>query len=235
MTPELQLLVCAAGFWVAIHVLVAGSPLRRAIAGRIGEPGFQGMFSLLSLIGLALLIWTYHRAAAQGVNFDVWVPTRAALWVPIVVMPIAWLLFVGSVSGPNPTSVGMEKALHAPEPARGILRVTRHPMLWSFVLWGVAHACANGDAATLVLCAAIALPSLNGMFSIDRKRALRDPEGWRRYAEVTSILPFGAIVGGRNRLVLGEVGAVRVLVALLVTAAVVVVHPYLYGASALPF
>lgn len=235
MTPELQALLAAAGLWVGLHVLVAGSPLRRAVAGRIGEPGFQGMFSLLSLVALGLLIWTYHRAAAQGVNFDVWVPTRAALWAPIAVMPIAWLLFVGSVSGPNPTSVGMEKALHAPEPARGILRITRHPMLWSFVLWSVAHASANGDAATLVLCAAIALPSLWGMRSIDRKRARRDPEGWQRYAAVTSITPFAAIVGGRNRLALAEIGPVRVLVALLVTAVVVAAHPHLFGASALPF
>lgn len=235
MTPELTALLIAAGSWVGLHVLVAGSPLRRAIAGRIGEPGFQGMFSLLSLAGLVGLIWTYRGAAAVGVNFDVWVPSRAALWAPSILMPFAWLLFIGSVSAPNPTAVGMDKLLKGPEPARGILRVTRHPMLWSFVLWAAAHALANGDAATLVLSVAIALPALSGMLSIDRKRARKDPEGWRRYADVTSIIPFAAIAGGRNRLDLAEIGAKQLIVALLVTAAVIAVHPYLYGASALPF
>lgn len=235
MTPELTALLIAAGYWVGIHVLVAGSPLRRVLAGKLGEPGFQGMFSLLTLAGLVALVWTYRGAAAVGVNFDLWIPTRAALWAPWVVMPFAWLLLIGSVTTPNPTSVGMEKLLGRDDPARGVLRVTRHPMLWSFVLWACAHAIANSDVATLVLCAAIALPSLNGMRSIDRKRARRDPAGWERYAAVTSVIPFVAIAGGRNRFVFAEIGVKGVLVALLVTAAVVAAHPYLYGASALPF
>lgn len=235
MTPELTALLIAAAAWVLLHLVVAGSPLRWAIAGRIGEPGFQAMFSLLSLAGYVGLVWTYRGAAAHGVNIDLWIPTRAALWAPIVVMPFAWLLLIGSVSAPNPTIVGAEKVLQQPEPARGLLRITRHPMLWAFVLWAAAHTLANGDAASLVLFAAIALPAMSGMFSIDRKRARRDPEGWRRYAAVTSIVPFAAIVGGRNRLDLREIGAGRIAAALLVTAGIVAIHPYVIGVSALPF
>lgn len=235
MPPELTALLIAAGAWVLLHLVVAASPLRWAIAGRIGEPGFQAMFSLLSLAGLVGLVWTYRGAAAVGVNFDLWVPSRAMLWAPILVMPVAWLLFIGSVSAPNPTTVGMEKVLQQAEPARGILRITRHPMLWAFVLWAGTHALANGDAASLVLFAAVAIPAMNGMFSIDRKRARRDPEGWRRYADVTSIVPFAAIAAGRNRLDLREIGVGRLVGALLATAAVIAVHPYLIGVSALPF
>jgi uncharacterized membrane protein len=235
MTPELTVFVAVAAAWVLLHLLVAGSPLRWAIAGRIGEPGFQGMFSLLSLVGYVALIWTYRGAAAYGVNFDLWIPTRAALWVPLVVMPIAWLLLIGSVSAPNPTLVGSEKVLQKDEPARGILRITRHPMLWAFVLWAAAHTIANGDAASLVLFAAIAVPAINGMFSIDRKRRRREPDGWQRYEAVTSIIPFAAIAGGRNRFVLAEIGVGRVVAALLVTAGVIAIHPYVIGVSALPF
>jgi uncharacterized membrane protein len=235
MTPELTAFSIAAAVWVLLHLVVAGSPLRWAIAGRIGEPGFQAMFSLLSLVGYVALIWTYRGAAAHGVNFDLWIPTRAALWVPLIAMPFAWLLLIGSVSAPNPTIVGAEKVLQKPEPARGILRVTRHPMLWAFVLWAASHTVANGDAASLVLFAAIAVPAIAGMFSIDRKRARRDPEGWQRYAAVTSIVPFAAIAGGRNHFDLREIGVGRVAAALLVTAGTVAIHPYLIGASALPF
>lgn len=235
MTPELTTLVIAAAVWVAIHLLIAASPLRWSIAGRIGEPGFQGIFSILSLVTYVALIWAYRGAAAHGVNVDLWVPSRAALWAPLVIMPLAWLLLIGSVSAPNPTIVGAEKVLQQPEPARAILRVTRHPMLWAFVLWAAAHTLANGDAASLVLFLAIAAPAINGMFSIDRKRRRRDPEGWQRYAAVTSIVPFAAIVAGRNRLDLGEIGAGKLVAALLVTAAVIAVHPYVIGVSALPF
>lgn len=235
MTPELTALVAAASAWVLLHLGVAGSPLRRVIVARIREPGFRAMFSLLSLAGLVALIVTYRRAAAYGVNFDLWVPTPAALWAPIVVMPIALLLIVGSLTTANPTSVGMERALQAPEPARGLLRVTRHPMLWGFVLWALAHAIANGDAASLVLFAAIAVPALAGMFSIDRKRARRDPLGWERYAAVTSIVPFAAILAGRNHFAAGEIGLWRAGLALLIAAALVAVHPLAIGVSALPF
>lgn len=45
MSP-LQQRTLVAGIWVALHVLVAGSPLRRVIAGKIGEGGCAGLFSL---------------------------------------------------------------------------------------------------------------------------------------------------------------------------------------------
>jgi len=235
MTPELTALIATAGVWIVLHLVVAGSPLRRVIVAKIREPGFQGMFSLLSLAGLVALVMTYRSAAAPGVNFDLWVPGHAALWTPLIVMPVALLLIVGSLTTPNPTSVGMERVLQAPAPARGMLRVTRHPLLWGFVLWAAAHTVANGDAASLVLFVAIAVPALCGMFSIDRKRARRDPVGWQRYAAVTSIVPFAAIAAGRNQFVAGEIGLWRAGVALLVAAAIVAVHPLLIGVSALPF
>lgn len=235
MTPELTALVIAASVFVLLHVAVAGSPLRWAIVGRIGEPGFQGMFSLLTLVAFGSLIWTYRGAAAVGVNYDLWLPTRATLWAPLVAMPFVLLLLIASLTAPNPTSVGMEKALQAEEPARGLLRVTRHPMLWGMVLWSAAHLVANGDAASTVVFAAIGTTALNGMFSIDRKRARRDPEGWRRYAARTSIVPFAAILGGRNRFVVGEVGLWRVGLAVVATGLGVAIHPYLIGVSPLPF
>lgn len=235
MTPELIALLAAAGAWILLHLVVAGSPLRRVIVAQIREPGFQGIFSLLSLAGLVGLIVTYRAAAAQGVNVDLWLPSHESLWAPLVVMPAALLLLVGSLTTPNPTSVGMERALQSPTPARGILRITRHPMLWGFVLWAAAHAAANGDAASLVLFVAVAVPSLAGMLSIDRKRARRDPLNWERYAAATSIVPFVAIAAGRNHFAASEIGLWRAGLALLVAAAIVAVHPLLIGVSALPF
>lgn len=235
MSPPLLHLALAAGGWVLLHVLVAGSPLRRVIAGKIGEHGFSGLFSLLSLVGLVALIWTYRLAAAPGVNYDLWQPARAMLWLPLVVMPVALILFVGSVTVANPTSVGGDKLLQRDEPARGILRITRHPMLWSFALWGLVHFLANGDVASLILFAAVFVPALLGMASIDRKRARRDPAGWARFAAVTSVVPFAAIVAGRNRLVWREIGAWRIGLALLVGTVISYFHPTMFGVSAMPW
>jgi ABC-type branched-subunit amino acid transport system permease subunit len=51
-----------------------------------------------------------------------------------------------------------------------------------------------------------AISALIGMPSIDRKLAARDPEAAAKLQAATSILPFGAILAGRNRLVLAEIG-----------------------------
>ena len=70
-----------------------------------------------------------------------------------------------------------------------------------------------------------------GMPSIDAKLAVRDPAGWRRLAERTSVLPFGAILAGRNRLSLREIGWLAPLLGLLLWAAVLHFHQKLFGVA----
>jgi len=231
MSP-LQQLALVAGIWVALHVLIAGSPLRRMIAGKIGEGGFAG---LVSLAGLVALVWSYRLVAVAGVNADVWLTPRALLWAPMLIMPVALVLFVGSVTVASPTSVGAEALLQWPEPAVGVLRITRHPMLWAFALWGLAHTLANSDLASLILFAAIFVPALLGMASIDRKRARRDPENWARFTAATSVVLFAAIAAGRNRLVWREIGVWRVALGLGVFAALLHFHRGIIGVSGLPW
>ena len=41
------------------------------------------------------------------------------------------------------------------QPPRGMIRVTRHPMLWSFAIWAAVHILGNGDTASIVFFGAI--------------------------------------------------------------------------------
>ena len=53
--PPLQQLALVAGIWAALHVLVAGSPLRRVIAGKIGEGPYSPLLHFHhALIGVSL-------------------------------------------------------------------------------------------------------------------------------------------------------------------------------------
>lgn len=235
MEPAQTHLLAAAAFWLAVHIGLAGTALRGRLIGALGANGFRGLFSVLSVVGLGLLIWTYNRAGQPEAFHLLWAPERWMYWVPFLVMPVALLLFVGSVTAPNPTAVGAEGLLQKPDPARGILRITRHPMLWSFVLWAAAHIFPNGDFASLVLFATILVTALYGMPSIDRKRAAADPRGWAAYAGRTSIVPFAAIASGRNQLVLSEIGLWRIAVALAAWIVLFVVHGPVLGVSAIPF
>src|SRR5208337_2346178 len=129
-------------------------------------------------------------------------------WVLAAVMLVAFVLFVASVSRPNPTMLGLP-GVGLPgataQPPRGIQRVTRHPMLWSFALWAGVHIIGNGDTAAIVFFGTFLVTALAGMKSIDAKLARRDPALWQALSATTSIVPFAAIAQGRNRLVPGEI------------------------------
>ena len=90
--------------------------------------------------------------------------------------------------------------MHGNETAatRGIQRVTRHPMLWSFAIWAAVHIIGNGDTAALVFFGAFLVTALAGMPSIDAKMAANNPDTWPGFAGASSILPFGAILAGRT-------------------------------------
>ena len=97
-------------------------------------------------------------------------------------MLVAFVLFVASVTRRNPTMISGETALA--QPPRGIQRVTRHPMLWSFALWSAVHIIGNGDTAALVFFGAFLVTALAGMPSIDAKLARRDPATWQTLSAV---------------------------------------------------
>jgi uncharacterized membrane protein len=194
----MTMLAIAAAFWLAIHIGIAGSALRGAVARPLGENAFRGVFSLLTVAALAALIWAFRRAPTQ----PLWALPTPNYWILAALMLPAFLLLVASVSGPNPTAAG--QALGSAGP-RGVTRITRHPMLWSFALWALVHVLGNGDLASLLFFGTFGVTALVGMPSIDAKIAARDPAAWASLSETTSILPLGAIAAGRNRFVPGEI------------------------------
>jgi uncharacterized membrane protein len=223
-------LVVAVVFWIAIHLLIAGR-FRPAVAGALGPMAFRGLFSVLSALGLAWLIWAYGRAP----HVELWPASPALALVPLAVMPFAFVFFVGGLSGRNPTMAGADMMLKAELPVHGMTRVTRHPMLWSFALWAAAHLVANGDLASLLMFGAILITAVNGMASIDRKRRQANPAQWDAFAAVTSRLPFAAIVEGRNAFVWPEIGAGRIALALALYLLALALHRTAFGVAVWPF
>ncbi len=224
----MTLLLLAAAVWVGVHVGIAGSSVRVWLTARIGEGGFRAAFSLVSVAAITLLIVSYGLAKNDGLVV-LWTAPVWLRWLLVFAMAPAFVLFVASVATPNPTAVGGERVM-GQEP-RGLLRVTRHPMLWSFAIWAAVHALGNGDLASLLFFGAFGVTALVGMPSIDAKLARRDPAGWAGIAGSTSILPFAAIASGRNRLSLREIGVLVPLAGLALWLVLLVVHPWLFGVS----
>ena len=222
MSPTAHL-VLAAALFLGSHY-VASTPLRAKLVARLGN-AYLGLYSLAAFATLGYLIWAYLRAPAMGL----WhVP--ALRYLPLVVMPFAFMLAAAALMTRNPTAVMQERALDTDEPARGILRITRHPLMWGIALWAASHLIARGDAASLVFFGTFLLLALTGTALIDRRKRAQLGENWRRFAAVTSNVPFAAIAHGRNHLDLGEIGWRKAGAGLALFALVLLLHPVLFGA-----
>jgi uncharacterized membrane protein len=145
----------------------------------------------------------------------------------------AFLLVVIGLATPNPTSVGQEARI-AQDP-QGIVRVTRHPFLTGVGLWALVHLIANGDWASLVFFGTFAVVAGTGTVSIDAKRRRNQGDAaWQAFAARTSILPFVAILQGRNGFNADEIGGWRALLGLVAYALMLGGHSRLFGVSAFP-
>jgi len=219
------LLIIAALLWIAIHLGLAGTTLRDVVVRRTGEAAFGTLFSVLSVAAIALLIWAWSSAPTTLL----WIAPDWVRWLLLLAMLPAFVLFVASVSGRNPTMVGPRTAVA--KPPGGITRVTRHPMLWSFSIWAAVHLIGNGDSAAIVFFGAFLVTALAGMPSIDAKLARRDPLAWQPLSAVTSVVPFAAIIKGRNHFAAAEIGWLTPCIGLVAWIAVLIAHPWLFGVA----
>ncbi|HXF66381.1 MAG TPA: NnrU family protein [Burkholderiales bacterium] len=216
------LLACAV--FLATHG-VASTPLRARLVAALGERGYLGLYSAVALAALGWMILAYSSAP----YIALWQP-GALRWLPAALMPLATTLVASGLMARNPALIGQEHALRAAEPARGILRVTRHPVMWGIALWAALHVAARGDLAALVFFGSFLALAAGGTALIDaRRRAALGPV-WERYAAATSNVPFAAILSRRNRLAPAEIGCKPLAAGLALYLALLAAHEPLIGA-----
>ena len=228
-TATLTELFLATFAFVGGHFIIAGTALRPALVQRLGEKGYQGLFSLLMLCAFAWMIVSYARAPITVL----WPQTAAARYLPLFVMPFALVLAVGGLRPDNPTMVG-GSCRNLDRNRLELFAVTRHPFLWGTTLWALSHLPANGDFKSLIMMGGILILSLGGTFSIDAKIRRNQPEDWRCLKEVTSNLPFAAVAAGRAGLTLRSIGWVAPVVGVIAYLLLLWLHPWLFGVSPLP-
>ncbi|SOD92758.1 NnrU family protein [Caenispirillum bisanense] len=224
----LQLVLACVAFIVP-HLLVSPTAARPALIRLVGEQGYRGLYSAVSL---AALVWM-GVAYGDAPYVAVWEPPVGLRHLSLILVPLAFVLLVLAVASPNPTAVTGGRALEEGR-APGIFAVTRHPMMWAFTLWAVAHLLANGDLASILLFGTILLVAQAGMVLLDHRKAREVPNGFARLAAASSRTPFLAMIQGRARTTLREVGPVKILVGLVLFAVVLMSHRALFGVSPLP-
>lgn len=184
---DLLLLAVLIGAFVVTHELLS-HPLRAPLVARLGAGGFAVVYSLVAIATLSSAVQLWRQIPGTRL----WDTPAWAYGPALVVMLIAFILFVGSVTAPNPAMMPGVKG----EP-KGMQRITRHPMMWSFVLWAGVHMAMTADPRTIILAAGIAALALIGTVMQDSKKQQQD-SNYTAHMARTSHVPFGAILAGRQ-------------------------------------
>ena len=207
-------LLAATFVFLATH-FVTSTPLRPLIVNAIGEWPYRGAYSLVALVTLVWMGWAFANAPRE----PLWMGIRE---VPYLVMPLAFVL-IACGYGRNPTMVGADRLLKSEDPARGIIRITRHPIMWGIMLWAASHILARGDLRSLIFFGGLlAVAGVGTLLMDSRKKSNPD---WPRFAAVSSNVPFVAVAQGRNRIRWREIGWLRPAAGLAAFFLVLLFHP----------
>ncbi len=190
MNP-MSLLIATAVLFVGSHLLLS-HPLRDGLASRLGERGFQIVYSIVAFATFIPLVQAWRAMPPEPPLWTVDDP----LWaLATLIVLFASILFMGSLIG-NPALPSPKAAFDAQGAPRGVFAITRHPMMWAFALWAFAHALVMPTGAQLLLSATIAFLALVGSAGQDAKKARLMGDAWRHWAARTSFVPFGRQVAG---------------------------------------
>lgn len=196
-----MLLAGAIGF-VGSHFAMS-HPLRAPMVARLGATGFQLVYTLVSFATLFLMVQGFGRTP---VSEPLWAAGDGVWAVSTGLMLIASILFAGSLIGNPalPVPEAAAKKIAVKDPA-GVFRITRHPMMWSFALWGIAHILVAPRLDTFILCGAIITLALVGSKLQDGKKFILMGDAWLHWQSRTSFIPFArgvafpgwlALIGG---------------------------------------
>ncbi len=199
-------LILASLFFPLSHFLISSTPLRAMLVNLIGERRYSLGYSLLAIAALVWLIFAYHHAPVRPLWGAPW-------WLGLALSPVilvSGILAVAGITTPNPVIVRSEALFDQPDIVQGVLRVTRNAFFWGAGLFSIAHVIILGDVAALLMFGSIGLLGIAGASILDDKKARKHGMAWHAFAEVTSNTPFLAIIQGRQRLVLREIGLWRI-------------------------
>ena len=127
---------------------------RGRVIARLGAGPWKGLYTLVSLAGLALLVWGYGMARQQPVQL--WTPLPGARHLAAL---LTWLAFVLVAAAEVPGNQ-LKARLH-------------HPMLLGAKTWAFAHLLANGSLAGALLFGSFLLWAV-ALFASLRRRDRRE-------------------------------------------------------------
>ena len=179
-------LIAASVTFLGTHFALS-HPLRAPLVSKLGAAGFQGVYSLVALGSFGWMVMAFRTVGPGGM--PLWNGSSDVLWAIASGLTLfALTLFLGSfASNPALPAPGAEK-LAMLEP-HGAFLVTRHPMMWGFALWAVAHILVSPTPRSLVLAGAVLILALVGAHLQDGKKEALMGAAWSQWERKTSYWP----------------------------------------------
>ncbi|MDP3652217.1 MAG: NnrU family protein [Rhodoferax sp.] len=119
--------------FLGVHsVRIVADDWRTRTRARVGEVAYKGGYSLLSLLGLGLIIWGF--GVARETPLMLWTPPRGMRHAASLLTLLSFVLLVAAYI-----------------PGNAIRARFHHPMLLGVKTWALAHLLANGSVAHVLL------------------------------------------------------------------------------------
>jgi uncharacterized membrane protein len=129
----MTLLILGLVIFLGVHsTRIVAEGWRTQMRARLGEGGWKGVYSLLSLVGLVLIVYGYGQA-----RMDPTVLWGSPVWVRHLAALLTLLAFI------------LLAATYVP--GNSIKARLRHPMVLGVKVWALAHLIANNTLADVLL------------------------------------------------------------------------------------
>jgi uncharacterized membrane protein len=166
MGAVVTLLILGLAIFLGTHSFSMARGRRAALIAKIGDGPYKGLYSLVSLVGIVLIVIGYGEYRAGG-YIPVWDPP---VWTRHLALLLVWIAFI------------LFYAAYAPGHIKARLK---HPLLAGVKIWAFAHLLANGDLGSILLFGSILVWAILARISVKRLDVAAQhggtaaPAGWR--------------------------------------------------------
>jgi uncharacterized membrane protein len=147
----LFILIVGLVVFLGMHLVSTMRDRRAGLIAQFGENGYKVLYSIVSAIGLALIVYGFARYRAHE-WIELWSPPAWTKHLAALLVLFAMIMLVAAY-------------------ARGHIYMTlkKHPMLAGVKLWALAHLMANGDLGSLILFGAVLAWAVIDRISLKRR------------------------------------------------------------------
>ncbi len=179
-----------------------GASLRAAAVERIGERAWRLIFAGLSIPAAVVLVGYFLAHRYDGIRL--W-DLQDQPWI----VPLVWIGTAISFVFLYPATYNLLEipALLKPQVrlyATGIIRISRHPQAVGQVLWCATHLLWIGSSFMVAASIGLIAHHLFAVWNGDRRLHNRFGAAFEELRATTSVIPFKAVLDGRQQLVASE-------------------------------